>query len=157
MDVSSLTSRIGSYSAQFAYYDDKGSRRKRQIYISFTRYPHDLRIERESRDNTKCQVEDSDSPYRDTCHDLKNVIVNAVTPGKDNTWSITIIFTTLSFQMTTLRLDARQRTKNTLSITIVNSDTGKDTTWNWRPEGARGAFRRYSWTWRMLRTIGPER
>ena len=34
-----------------------------------------------------------------------------------------------------------------LSITIVNSDTEKDTTWNWRPDGARGAFRRFSWTW----------
>ena len=71
-----------------------------------------MQIESESRDNTRCQIEDSDSPYRDTCHDLKNVVVTAVAPGKDITWSITIIPTTLSFQMTTLRLDARHRAKN---------------------------------------------
>ena len=38
--------------------------------------------------------------------------VIAVTPGKVFTWSITIITTTLSFQKTTTRLDARHRTKN---------------------------------------------
>ena len=56
--VSSLKWRIDSYAAQFAYYDDKGSRRKRLIYISCTRYPHDLRIERGSRDYTLCQIEE---------------------------------------------------------------------------------------------------
>ena len=157
IDVSSLKWRIGSYSAQFVYYDGKGSHRKRQIYISFTRYPHDLRIQRESRDYTRGQMENSDSSYRDTRRDLKNVVVIAVTPGKDVTWSIPIITTTLSFQKTTIRLDARHRATNAFSITIVNSDTGKDTTWNWRPDGARGGFRRYSWTLRMLRTIDPER
>ena len=97
-----------------------------KIYISFTRCLHDLQTERGSRDYTLRQIEDFDSPYRDTCHDLKNVNVDAVAPGKDNTWSITIITTTLSFQMTTLRLDARHRAKNTFSITIVNYGTGKE-------------------------------
>ena len=46
----------------------------------------------------------------------------------------------LSFQMTTLRLDARHRATN----------TGKNTSWNWRPDGARGAFSRFTWTWRMF-------
>ena len=91
------------------------------------RYPHDLRIERGSRDYTTCPIEDSDTSYRDTCRDLKNVAVIAVAPGKDISSRITIITTTLSFQVTTLRLDARLCAKNTLSITIVNSDTGKDT------------------------------
>ena len=135
----------------------KGHVGKEKFTSHFTRYPHDLRIERESRDYTRGQIEDSDSSYRDTRRDLKNVVVITVTPGKDVTWSIPIITTTLSFQKTTLRLDARHRATNTFSITIVNSDTGKDTTWNWRPDGARGAFRRYKWTWRRLRTIDPER
>ena len=76
---------VGSYdelSAQFAYYNDKGTRRKREIYISFIRYPHDLRIERESCDYTSCQIEESDTSYRDTCRDLKNVTVIAVAPEK---------------------------------------------------------------------------
>ena len=38
--------------------------------------------------------------------------MTAVAPGKDVKWSIAIIITTLSFQMTTLRLDARHRAKN---------------------------------------------
>ena len=84
---------------------------------------------------------------------FENVVVDAVADGKDYLHRITIIITTLSFQKTTLRLDARHRATNTFSITIVNSDTGKDTTWNWRPDGARGAVRRDSWTWRMIRTI----
>ena len=104
-----------------------GTRRKGEIYISFTRYPHDLRIEHESRTYTRDQMENSDSSYRDTRRDLKNVIVIAVTPGIDVTWSIPIITTTLSFQEMTLRLDARHRATNTFSITIVNFDTGKDT------------------------------
>ena len=83
-----------------------------KIYISFTRYLHDLKMERGSRDNTRFQIEDSDSPYRDTCHDLKNVVVTAVASGKDNTCGITITTTTLSFQKTTTRLDARHCAKN---------------------------------------------
>ena len=69
-------------SVRFAYYDVKGSRRKGDIYISFTRYPHDLRIERGSRDYTLSQIEDSDTSYLDTCHDLNNVFVTAVASGK---------------------------------------------------------------------------
>ena len=83
-----------------------------KFYISFTRYLHDLKIEHGSRDNTRFQIENSDSPYRDTCHDLKNVVVVAVASGKENTCSMTISTTTLSFQKTTIRLDARHRAKD---------------------------------------------
>ena len=113
------------YSAQFVYWNDKGTRRKGEIYISFIRYPHDLRIERISRDYTLCQIEDFGTSYRDTCRDLKIVVVTADTPGKDVIWSITIITTTLSCQMTTIRLGTRHRAKNTLSITMAHSDTGE--------------------------------
>ena len=54
------------------------------MYISFIRCPHDLLIERLSRDYTLCQIEDSDTSYLDTRHDLKNVTVIVVTPVKKN-------------------------------------------------------------------------
>ena len=59
------------------------------------------------------------------------------TCGRDHScsWKRCDTTSTLSFHMTTLWLDARHRTKNTLRITIMNSGTGKDTSWNWRPDG----------------------
>ena len=91
------------------------------VNVKFTSHLQDMfmQIERESRDNTRCQIEDSDSPYRDSCHDFKKC-----DGDRSSSWE--------------------------------KMSYGVFTTWNWRPDGVRGAFRRYAWTWRMLRTIDPE-
>ena len=129
-----------------------------KFYISFTRYLHDLKIERGSRDNTRFQIEDSDSPWSryvsrfEKCWSWPQLHLEKITRC-----SITITTTTLSFQKTTIRLDgATSCRRMTLSITIVNLWTlglGRILLESDVRIGARGAFRRCAWTWRMIRTI----